>query len=75
MADENEKRISIDDLPRAEEQLTDEEEKGVTGGGGLNFVLSDGSVKFNTVGGSLGASRGNTIGGSLAGDVSNPVKP
>lgn len=47
----------------------------MTGGGGVNGVFSDGSVKFNPGGGSLGSLKGNTIGGSLAGDVSNPVKP
>ena len=62
MNDEN-KRIDINDLPRAEEDLTDEEAKGVSGGGGANFLFVDGSVR-NTVDGSLSTNKVDTIGGS-----------
>lgn len=66
MTDEN-KRIEIDDLPRTEKELTDDEEKNVTGG-------ADGSVRFIAAG--IGEStKGNTIGGSLTTDVTNPTKP
>lgn len=66
MTDEN-KRIEIDDLPRAERELTDDEEKSVTGG-------ADGSVRSISI--AIGEStKVNTIGGSLATDVTNPTKP
>jgi hypothetical protein len=67
MDDEN-KRIDIEDLPRAEEELTNEEAENVEGGAGLYRFYGD-------VNGDSAATKGNTIGGSLAGDVSNPVKP
>jgi hypothetical protein len=67
MEDEN-KRIDIEDLPRAEEELTDEEAQNVEGGAGLYRLYGD-------VNGDSIATKGNTVGGSLAGDVSNPVKP
>jgi len=67
MDDEN-KRIDIEDLPRAEEELTDEDARNVEGGAGLYRLFGD-------VNGDSLATKGNTVGGSLAGDVSNPVKP
>lgn len=72
MTDEN-KRIEIDDLPRAEQELTDEEEKSVTGGagthtGGILVGLGDGSVR-NTAGDSVGANKVEGIGGSRTGNV------
>jgi len=79
--DEDNRRIDIGDLPRAEEELTDEEAENVEGGlskvgaGTLTLTNSNVYTPGNTVGGSLGAATGNTIGGSLAGDVSNPTKP
>lgn len=79
--DEENRRIDIDDLPTAQEELTDEEAKNVAGGltkvgpGTLTLTNSNAHTSGNTVGGSLGAASGNTIGGSLAGDVSNPTKP
>jgi hypothetical protein len=67
--DEDNRRIDIDDLPKAAEELSDDEEKGVTGGvGGLNVVLGDGSVR-NNAGGTLGANKGGTVGGSRTEDV------
>lgn len=72
--DEENRRIDISDLPKPEKELSDDEEKDVTGGGGVNALFIDGSVRFS-VDNSPGATKGNTIGGSLAGDVSNPVKP
>jgi hypothetical protein len=78
MSDDNQ-RIDIGDLPRAEEELTDEEAKNVEGGlskvGAGQLIFPHANNPGNTVGGSLGAASGNTIGGSLAGDVSNPTKP
>ena len=77
-----EKRIDIEDLPKAAEELTDEEAKNVQGGmdsrTGMGVLKStDGGRTWadNTVGGSLGSASGNTIGGSLSGDPSNPTKP
>jgi hypothetical protein len=70
--DDDDRRIDIDDLPRSEEELSADEEQGVTGGGpttgGILVGLSDGSVRFNTVGGSLGANKGDTVGGSRTED-------
>lgn len=65
---ENEKnRINIEDLPKAEEELTDAEAKNVQGGltkvGVGTLALSN----ANTY-------SGNTIGGSLAGDPANPSR-
>jgi prepilin-type processing-associated H-X9-DG protein len=69
MTDEN-NRIEIDDLPRAEKELTDEEEKGVSGGtGGVNVMMGDGSVRFT-----VDSTPVNTTGGSLTTDVSK-TKP
>ncbi len=67
MDDENAKRINVDDLAKPEQELSDEEEKNVSGGhsGGINVVMGDGSVR--------GVS-GNTVAGTLGSDVSNPVK-
>lgn len=67
MTDEN-KRIEIDDLPRAERELTDDEEKSVTGG-------ADGSVRSISIGVIGESTKVNSIGGSLATDVTNPTKP
>lgn len=71
MDDEN-KRINIEDLPRAEEELTDEEAKNVEGGAGLFRLYGDVNGDRSAA---TDSTKGNTIGGSLAGDVSNPVKP
>lgn len=76
---DDEKRINIEDLPQAAEELTDEEAKDVQGGSSDSFygtgvyksTDSGRSHSGNTIGGSLGA---NTIGGSLSGDPSNPSK-
>ena len=72
MNDDN-RRIDVDDLPKAAEELSDDEEKGVTGGGptagGVQVGMSDGSVRFNTVGGSLGANKGDTVDGTRTKDV------
>jgi hypothetical protein len=79
MDDEN-KRIDIEDLPRAAEELTDEEARNVEGGltkvgpGTLTLTNSNVYTPGNTIGGSLGTTSGNTIGGSLAGDVSDPTR-
>jgi hypothetical protein len=62
MSDED-KRIEIDDLPRATEELTAGEAEGVTGGGSS---VPQGKVTFTID--NLGATRGNTVGGSLADD-------
>jgi hypothetical protein len=70
--DDDNRRIDIDDLPKAAEELSDDEKQGVTGGtppGGANFALSDGSVKFNTVGGSVGANKGDTVDGTRTNNV------
>jgi len=71
--DDDNRRIDIDDLPKAAEELSDDEEQGVTGGGphtgGVNVVLADGSVRFNTVGGSLGANKTDTVDGTRTNDV------
>ena len=66
MSDEN-KRIEIEDLPRTEDELTDEEAKNVTGGhsGGVNVAMADGSVRFVS-----GGISGNTAGGVLSTDDS-----
>lgn len=75
--DSENKRIEIENLPRAEEELTDEEAKNVEGGAGFMYFKDSpivGEVAGNTVGGSIGSAAGNTIGGALGGDVSNPIK-
>ena len=60
--DEENKRININDLPRAEEELTDEEIKAVQGGltkvGGGTLTLGS-------------TSTSNTIGGALSSDLTN----
>ena len=72
--DENDQnRINIEDLPKAAEELTDEEAKNVEGGqfyGTGVYKTTDAGQTWtgNTVGGSIGSVSGNTIGGSLAGD-------
>jgi len=58
MADESKDRISIDDLPKPEEELSAEEQNNVTGG------LGDGSVRFISE-----SISSNTIGGALTSDV------
>jgi hypothetical protein len=68
MADEN-KKIEIDDLPRATEELTNEEAKGVTGG----VSTPTGSVTF-MVDNVNRATTGNTVGGSLADAPSDPSR-
>lgn len=73
---EDEKRINIEDLPKAAEELTDEEAKNVEGGtfygtGVYKSTDAGRTTSGNTIGGSLGA---NTIGGSLSVDPSNPNK-
>jgi prepilin-type processing-associated H-X9-DG protein len=67
---DDEKRINIEDLPKAAEELSDAEEKGVTGGhsGGINVVMGDGSVRQSS-GGTLNANKVITIGGSRTEDV------
>jgi prepilin-type processing-associated H-X9-DG protein len=60
--DNDNKRIDIEDLPKAAEELSADEEKGVTGGGpaigGMNVCMADGSVRLNnTVGGSLSTNK------------------
>ena len=69
MDDEN-KRIEIDDLPRAAEELTTEEADSVTGGAGTG--VPQGSVTF-TVDGTARATTGNTVGGSLADDTTRKM--
>jgi hypothetical protein len=76
---DDDKRINIEDLPKAAEELTDEEAKNVEGGSGDAYygtgvyksTDSGRTWSGNTVGGSLGS---NTIGGSLSGDPSDPTK-
>ena len=68
--DEENKRIEIDDLTRAAEELTPEEAKDVTGGA---TPVPTGSVKF-IVDGVAPSTTGNTIGGSLAGDPVDPSR-
>jgi len=63
MDDEN-KRIDIEDLPRAEEELTDEEAQNVEGGAGFMY-FKDAPI--------VGEAKGNTIGGSLASDPSRKM--
>ena len=67
MDEETAKRINIDDLEKPEQQLSDDEQKDVTGGhsGGANFAFADGSVRFVS-----GGISGNTIGGTLSTDDS-----
>jgi hypothetical protein len=80
---DDEKRINIEDLAKAAEELTDEEAKNVQGGGSDAFYgtgvykSTDGGQTWagNTIGGSRGTLSGNTVGGSLSGDPSNPTKP
>ncbi|HKO96479.1 MAG TPA: hypothetical protein VJU86_05790 [Pyrinomonadaceae bacterium] len=58
--DSENKRIEIEDLPRAEEELTDDEAKNVEGGAGFMYFKDApivGEVKVNTVGGSLSADK------------------
>ena len=64
MSDEN-KRIDIEDLPRAEEELTAEDAQQVEGGAGLFRLYGD--VNGDKL-------RGNTIGGSLADAPFDPSK-
>jgi hypothetical protein len=52
--DEDNKRVDISDLPRAEEELTDEEAKNVQGG-----ITKEGQ-------GTLHLGSSNVVGGSLA---------
>ena len=63
MDEETRKRIDIEDLPRAKEELTDEEAKNVEGGAGFMYFKDSPIVGEVTV---------NTIGGSLATDGSKP---
>ena len=54
--DEDNKRVDISDLPKPEEELTDEEEKNVQGGamkGGRGKLVIDSATSPNVVGGSL----------------------
>ena len=58
--DEENNRIDIDDLPKAEKELTDEEEKNVQGGitkEGQGTLRLDSSASANVVGGSLADGR------------------
>lgn len=64
---DDEKRIDIEDIPKAAEELTDEEAKKVEGG-----AFYGTGVYKSTDSGRMGA--GNTIGGSLSVDPSNPNK-
>lgn len=58
MDEETRKRIDIDDLPRTEEELTDEEAKDVQGGltkvGVGTLILSNSNATGNTIGGAAG---------------------
>ena len=67
MDEETPKRINIDDLAKPEQELSEDEEKDVTGGhsGGVNVAMADGSVRFISSGIS-----GNTVGGVLSPDDS-----
>ena len=77
---EDDKRVNIEDLPKAVEELTDDEAKQVEGGidsrpgSGILKSTDSGRTWANTVGGALGSASGNTIGGSLSVDPSNPSK-
>jgi hypothetical protein len=55
--DEDNKRVDINDLPRAEEELTDEEAKNVQGG-----IMKEGQGTLRL------SSSANVVGGSLADD-------
>lgn len=57
MDEETRKRINIDDLPKAEEEISDEEAKNVEGG---ITKAGPGTLQY--------AVPGNTIGGALADD-------
>ena len=65
MDEETPKRINIDDLAQPEQELSEADEKNVTGGhsGGINVAMGDGSVRFVSQGIS-----GNTVGGVLSTD-------
>ncbi|HKO96480.1 MAG TPA: H-X9-DG-CTERM domain-containing protein [Pyrinomonadaceae bacterium] len=67
MDEDTAKRINIDDLAKPEQELSDDDEKNVTGGysGGVNVAMGDGSVRFVS-----GGISGNTVGGVLSPDDS-----
>jgi len=58
MDQESKKRINVEDLPRAEEELTDEEAKDVQGGltkvGVGTLTLANSNATGNTIGGAAG---------------------
>lgn len=68
MDDENKKKINIEDIPKSEEELTDDEAKNVQGGFyGTGVYKATDQVRTSA--------PGNTVGGSLSIDPSNPNKP
>jgi len=68
MDDENKKKLNIEDIPKPEEELTNEEAKNVQGGFyGTGVYKATDQVRT--------LAPGNTVGGSLSVDPSNPNKP
>lgn len=65
--DNEKKRINVEDLPRPEEELTDEEAKNVEGG------LTKQGQGTLTLSSSNSLTSGNTVGGSLANDPSRTM--
>jgi hypothetical protein len=65
---DDEKRINIEDLPKAAEELTDEEAKNVEGGGFGLTKAGPGTLQYGN------PAPGNTIGGSLAVDPVDPSR-